>query len=333
MPSSIRRLAGHVLRGLVMVWIVTTFTFVLVHNMPGDPVQTQYELLIEKGFSPDAAARQVQVTYGFIPHGSMWSQYIHYLGQLVHFDLGRSVSAQGVSVAKEVLSAAKWTFGLVLAGVLLSFVLGVVLGVVAAMKRSSRIGDGLSIFGSLLHGIPQYVMALILVTLLTVKWPLFSSGDVNSLIAPGFTYAYIASLISHAVLPAFAFALSSFGGYLLTMKSAVVSVLGDDFILAAELRGLTPGIVFRYISRNAILPLFTVLALSLGFMFGGAVFIENAFNYPGMGALLVNSIGQRDYPEMSGAFLLITCAVILANIAADLLYTVVDPRVRRTSAA
>ncbi|MGI9091978.1 MAG: ABC transporter permease [Mycobacteriales bacterium] len=331
MPKAVRQLAGHLLRGLVMVWIVTTFTFVLVHEMPGNPVQAQYESLIEKGFSPDAASRQVAVTYGFVPHGSLWSQYGHYLSRLLHFDLGKSVSAQGVSVAKEVASAAKWTIGLVLAGVVLSFALGVVLGVVAAMRRNSRLGDGLSIAGSLLHGVPQYVMALVLVTLLTVKWPLFSTGDVNGLIQPGFNVAYIASIISHAVLPATAFALSSFGGYLLTMKSSVVSVLGDDFILAAELRGLSPGLVFRYISRNAILPLFTVLALSFGFMFGGAVFIESAFNYPGMGALLVSSIGQRDYSEMSGAFLLITVAVILANIVADLLYTVVDPRVRRAS--
>lgn len=326
-----RRLGGHVVRAVVMIWIVTTFTFVLVHIMPGNPVQTQYETLLEKGLSPQQAERVTSITYGFVAHGSLWSQYIHYLGQLAHFDLGQSVSAQGVSVAKEVLSAARWTVGLVLAGVVVSFTLGVVLGVVAAIRRSTRVGDSLSIVGSLLHGIPQYVMALVLASLLTVEWPLFSLGEVNALLTPGFNYPYIASIISHAVLPAIAFALSSFGGYLLTMKSSVIGVLGDDFILAAELRGMRPSIVFRYIARNAILPLFTVLALSLGFMFGGAVFIESAFNYPGMGVLLVNSIGQRDYPLMSGAFLLITVAVILANIAADLLYTVVDPRVRRTA--
>jgi peptide/nickel transport system permease protein len=109
----------------------------------------------------------------------------------------------------------------------------------------------------------------------------------------------------------------------------VVSVLGDDFILAAELRGMKRLTVFRYIARNAILPLFTVLALSFGFMFGGAVFIEKAFNYPGMGLMLLDGIGHRDYSKMSGAFLIITMAVILANILADLLYTVIDPRVRR----
>jgi peptide/nickel transport system permease protein len=331
--KTLRRLAGHLVRGLVMIWIVTTFTFVLVHQMPGNPVQAQYETLIEKGMSPDQAERATAITYGFVPHGSLWSQYWHYLWQLVHLDLGKSVSAQGVSVTREVVSAAKWTLGLVIAGILVSFALGVVLGVVAARRRNSRVGNGLSIVGSLLHGVPQYVLALILVTLFTVKWPLFSTGVADGLIEPGLNGPYVASVVSHAVLPAVAFAASSFGGYLLTMKSSVVSVLGDDFILAAELRGMTRLTVFRYVARNAILPLFTVLALSFGFMFGGAVFIESAFNYPGMGAMLVNTTTHRDYPAMSAAFLLITVAVILANIVADLLYTVIDPRVRRGEGA
>jgi peptide/nickel transport system permease protein len=333
MLKLLRRLAGHLVRGLVMIWVVTTFTFVLIRLMPGDPVQTQYETLLAKGVAPDQAKAQVAVTYGFVPHGSFLSQYGHYMWQLAHFDLGRSVRAQGVSVSAEVLSAAKWTIGLVLAGVLLSFVFGVVLGVVAAMRRNSHVGNGLSIVGSLLHGIPQYVMALVLVTFLTVKFHLFDTGPVDGLLDPGFNGPYIASIIRHAILPAVAFAMSSFGGYLLTMKSSVVSVLGDDFILAAELRGIRPSIIFRYVARNAILPLFTVLALSIGFMFGGAVFIEDAFNYPGMGAMLLESIGFRDYSAMSGAFLLITGAVIVANVCADLLYSVIDPRVRSGESA
>jgi peptide/nickel transport system permease protein len=113
------------------------------------------------------------------------------------------------------------------------------------------------------------------------------------------------------------------------MKSSVVSVLGDDFILGAELRGLRPLTVARYIARNAMLPLFTILALSIGFMFGGSIFIEEIFDYPGLGYALLTSIGKRDYPLMTGAFLIITVAVIVANILADLLYEVIDPRVRR----
>lgn len=329
MIGFLKRLAANLLRAALMIWIVCTFTFFLVRLMPGNPAQAEYESLLMQGHSPLEAERITSSMYGFLPKGSLIEQYWNYLVQLAHLNLGTSISGQGIKVSTELGSAVMWTVGLVLAGVVISAALGIVLGVIAAMKRATKLGDGLSVLGSVLHGIPQYVMALLLVTFLTVKFPIFSTGPVDGLLEPGFNAPYIGSLISHAALPAMAFALSSFGGYLLTMKSAVISVLGDDFILAAELRGLSKGLVFRYVARNAVLPLFTILALSFGFMFGGAVFIENAFNYPGMGDLLIKSVGARDYPLMTGAFLLITVAVILANLFSDMLYTVIDPRVRR----
>ena len=132
--------------------------------------------------------------------------------------------------------------------------------------------------------------------------------------------AYIGSIVTHAVLPVAAYTLSLFGAWLLTAKSSVVSVLGDDFILAAELRGIRPLTVARYIVRNAMLPLFTILAIALGLMFSGSVFIENVFNYPGLGQLLIASIATKDFPVLDGAFLLIIVAVIIANILADLTY-------------
>jgi peptide/nickel transport system permease protein len=151
---------------------------------------------------------------------------------------------------------------------------------------------------------------------------------VDILYEPGFNAGYIGSLIEHAILPVATYALAAYGGWILAMKSSVVTVLGDDFILAAELRGMKRSIIFRYIARNAILPLFTILALSLGLLLGGAVFIERIFNYPGLGLLLIESITMRDYALMGGAFLLITVSIIVANILADLFYSVIDPRVR-----
>jgi peptide/nickel transport system permease protein len=148
-------------------------------------------------------------------------------------------------------------------------------------------------------------------------------------VAPGFYADFMVDVAYHTVLPAAAFALASYGGWLLAMRSSVASVLGDDFLLAAELRGLTRWMRFRYLARNAILPLFTVLAISFGLVFGGAIFIERIFNYPGLGMLLFASIGARDFSMMSGSFLIITAAVIVANILADLLYSAIDPRVRR----
>jgi len=150
-------------------------------------------------------------------------------------------------------------------------------------------------------------------------------------LTPGLNGPFLGSLASHAVLPVATYALSSYGGWLLTTKSSVVTVLGDDFIMAAELRGLRPGIIMGYIARNAMLPLFTILTLSIGFMFGGSLFIEQTFDYQGLGTLLLNAISQRDYPLMSGAFLLISAAVIIANAIAEVLYAVIDPRIRRAA--
>ncbi|WP_336205066.1 ABC transporter permease [Nonomuraea sp. LPB2021202275-12-8] len=324
-----RRLAGHLARGFVMILVVATISFFIINNIPGDPMAARFEKLIEQGMSPDAAAQSVKVLYGFQPDGTLWQQYLDYMGGLLRLDLGESVTRPGTPVLDVLAEKAKWTVLPVLAGTLLSFLVGVILGVYAAIKRTGKLGDALAISGSLLHGIPQYVLAMLLVVIFATLIPILpADGPVDILFEPGFNAGYIGSLAEHAVLPVVTYALSAYGGWILAMKSSVVTVLGDDFILAAELRGMKRSIVFRYIARNAILPLFTILALSLGLLLGGAVFIEKIFNYPGLGLLLIDSVNDRDYATMGGAFLLITVAVIVANIVADLFYTVIDPRVR-----
>ncbi|KAB8180112.1 MULTISPECIES: ABC transporter permease [Microbispora] len=329
-----RKIGGHLVRGLAMIWVVATISFVIIREIPGNPVLGQYESLIQKGMSPEQAERATAVLYGFLPTGNLWQQYVGYMGSLLHLDLGRSLSTPGVEVTTLIGHAARWTVLPVLAGTLLSFLLGVTMGVYAAIKRSGKLGDALALSGSLLHGVPVYVIGLLLTAVFATLWPIMpSGGPVDVEFVPGFNAGYIGSLVHHAVLPVVTYTLASYGGWILAMKSNVVAVLGDDFILAAELRGLRRGFVFRYLARNAILPLFTILALSVGMLFGGSIFIEEIFNYPGLGLLLVNSISSRDYALMGGTFLVITVGIVVANIAADLLYTVIDPRVRSGGAA
>ncbi|MER6951046.1 ABC transporter permease [Nonomuraea sp. NPDC000554] len=324
-----RRLAGHLARGFVMILVVATISFFIINNIPGDPMAARYEKLIEGGMAPEAASQAVKVLYGFLPDGTLWEQYRDYMSGLLHLDLGVSVTRPGTPVLDVLTDAAKWTVLPVLVGTLLSFLVGVILGVYAAIKRTGKLGDALAISGSLLHGIPQYVLAMLLVVIFATLIPILpADGSVDILFEPGFNSGYIGSLVEHAVLPVLTYAVSAYGGWILAMKSSVVTVLGDDFILAAELRGVKRSIVFRYIARNAILPLFTMLALSLGLLLGGAVFIEKIFNYPGLGWLLISGVQDRDYALMGGAFLLITVGTIVANIVADLFYTVIDPRVR-----
>lgn len=330
MRTLLRSLLPKLAIGLVMVWAVATFTFFLVHTLPGNPGGAAYENYIVSGMSPTQAQAKVAAVYGFTSHDPLLTQYRGYIWRLLHGDLGQSISYSGVPVSHVLLTAAPWTVFPALAGLVIAFVVGVSGGVVAAVKRASRWGGALSMSGSILAGVPVFVVALVLYTLFHTEWHLLPYGDTSDVtLNPGWNGPYIGSVIQHALLPVMTYAVLGYGGWLLTMKSSVVSVLGDDFILAAELRGLPPQTRLRYVSRNAILPLFTVFALSIGFLLGGSVLIENIFDYPGLGNVLLNSIGSRDYPLMCGAFLLITVTIVLANIIADLLYTVIDPRVRR----
>jgi peptide/nickel transport system permease protein len=325
----VRRLAVKLLIGLITIWVVASGTFFLVRLMPGDPVQAAIQQQVQLGLSQAAAAGKARQMYGFLPHQSLLRQYLSYLSQLAHFNLGQSIIQEGVPVAHIISAAAPWTIIMVLSGTVVSFLIGVGAGLLAAVKRSSKLGDLLSVSGSVLHGIPQFVLAVLLAFVFTTLWGVFQlNGPYSAFDTPGWNLPFIGSVIVQAILPVAAYALSSYGGWLLTMKSSVVSVLGDDFILAAELRGLGPLTVARYVARNAILPLFTILALSIGFMFGGSIFIEEIFNYPGLGYQLFTSVQKHDFPLMTGAFLIITVAVIACNILADLLYAVIDPRVR-----
>lgn len=326
-----RWLVTKVVTGLVMIWIVASATFFLILEMPGNPAQAQEAQDILHGMTPQQAARATAAMFGFVPKQSLAEQYGHYIWQLLHLDLGKSIAQEGTPVSHIVGAALPWTVILALSGILISFLIGVCLGLVAALKRNSVIGDALSFGGALVNAIPVFVIAILLFYLLTTVWAIFpQGGNVSVIETPGWNAGYLGSLITHAVLPVVTYALAIVGAWLLTTKASVMSVLGDDFILAAELRGLRPLTVARYIARNAMLPLFTILAIALGLLFGGAVFIEDVFNYPGLGQLMITSLGTKDFPVLDGAFLLITVAVIVANILADLAYPLIDPRIRRS---
>ncbi|HEY2507199.1 MAG TPA: ABC transporter permease [Streptosporangiaceae bacterium] len=325
-----RRLTARLLWGLIMIWLVASATFFLLLAVPGNPAAAQEAQDILHGMTPQQAQRATAAIFGYVPRQPLIDQYRHYLWQLLHLNLGISIAQEGTPVSHIVASAFPWTVVLALSGILISFVVGVCLGVLAAIKRHRLSGDALSLGGAFVNAIPTFVIAILLFYLFTTIWAIFpSGGNVSVIETPGFNAGYIGSLVTHAVLPVVAYALAIVGAWLLTTKASVISVLGDDFILAAELRGLRRLTVARYITRNAMLPLFTILAIALGLLFGGSIFIEDVFNYPGLGQLMINSINTKDFPVLDGAFLLITVAVILANILADLTYPLIDPRIRK----
>lgn len=326
-----RTLAVKLVTGLVMIWVVATATFFLVLAMPGNPALTQEADDITHGMSPQQAADATRAMFGFVPKQPVLDQYGTYLWQLLHFNLGVSIAEEGIPVSHIVGSAFPWTVILALFGVILSFLIGVSLGILAAIRRNTKLGDGLTLLGAVINGVPVFVIAILLFYVFATLWAIFpQGGNVSVLETPGWNAGYVTSVVTHAILPIACYTLAGVGAWQLTTKSSVISVLGDDFILAAELRGLRPVTVARYVTRNAMLPLFTILAISFGLMFGGAVFIEDVFNYPGLGQLMIASIGTKDFPVLDGAFLLIIVAVIVANILADLIYPLIDPRIRRS---
>ena len=326
-----RWIAAKIVTGLIMIWVVASAMFFLLRWMPGNPAQARYSELLTHGDTPQQAQAATAAIYGFLPKEPVIAQYGHYIWQLLHLNLGQSIAEEGVPVSHIVFAAFPWTLIMCLSGVLASFLIGVTAGVASALRRMTKVGDGITWVGAILNGIPTYVIATLLFYVFTTEWAIFpQGGTVSILYTPGWNAGYIGSLIDHALLPVAAYTLAGVGAWLLTTKSTVISVLGDDFILASELRGIRPLTVARYIVRNAMLPLFTILAIALGLMFSGAVFIENVFNYPGLGQLLLNSTTNNDYPVLSGAFILIIVAVIAANFLADLAYPLIDPRVRRS---
>ncbi len=329
-----RKLAAKLVTGLIMIWVVATATFFLVLEMPGNPALTVEANDMSHGMSPQQAASATAAMFGFVPKQPLADQYRHYIWQLLHFNLGVSIAQEGTPVSHIVASAAPWTVILAVFGIIFSFLIGVCLGVLTAIRRTTRLADGMTLLGAIINGLPVYLIAILLFYVFTTIWAIFpQGGNVSVLENPGWNAGDIGSIITHAILPVACYTLAGVGAWQLTTKSSVISVLGDDFILAAELRGLRPLTVARYVARNAMLPLFTILAISLGLMFGGAVFIEDVFNYPGLGQLMISSITTKDFPVLDGAFLLIIVAVIAANILADLAYPLIDPRIRSAAGA
>ena len=314
---------------IVTAYISISITFVIVRLMPGNPVDILIQRYLMLGYSYEEAATLVSAIIPLLPSKPIHEQYIDYLLNVLRGNLGRSL-VLGTSVNVFLSYAIPWTVFIVGSALLISFTIGVILGMFMAYKRGSLFDRILSFFASVTGALPSYAIGVILALVLGIQLKWFPVlGAYSAKVEPGFNLPFIIDVLYHAFLPVFTYVLVTVGGWMLTMKSSTVSVLGEYFVIAAEARGLPERrIVLTYVGRNAILPLIARLTISTGYMFGGAVFIETIFSYPGVGRYLVDSISTRDYPLMTGIFLVITFAVIFANLIADIIYSIIDPRIR-----
>jgi peptide/nickel transport system permease protein len=312
----------------VAAWVAITLNFFLPRLIPGNPVQVIMAHQAHFGTVPPGEAAALTKLLG-LGHGSVFSQYWQYLDSLAHLRLGLSVYEFPVPVATIIRQSIGWTVLLVGAATVISFAVGVALGVLAGWKRGTWL-DSLVPATTLLTAMPYFWLALLLVYLFTQAATLFpSSGGYDPLDTIGFNGAFIGSAVQHSILPALTIVISSIGGWLLGMRNMMVATLSDDYVVAAEAKGIKPRkVMIGYAARNAILPSVSGFAISLGFVVSGSIVMEQVFNYPGIGNVLYQAVINDDYTLMQGIFLVITLTVLAANLIVDLLYGVIDPRTR-----
>jgi ABC-type dipeptide/oligopeptide/nickel transport system permease component len=309
---------------VVTVLVAITLNFVLFRTLSGDAVSA----LRCRQCTPQFKAYQ-RKTLGL--DKSKWQQYRLYLDGLARGDMGRSLRTQE-PVWQVLWTPLKNTMPMVALGTLFSIVLGIVTGVVAAWRRGTWL-DKSSLWGSLaFYGMPPQWLGLMIVLFAAGAIGLPTSGistPTLGIFGHPSTWAIVVDHLKHMVLPAATLGLVLYGDYTLIVRSAMLETLGEDYVLTARAKGLSNwATVWKHGLRNAMLPVITLVALSLGFVIGGTITIEYVFSYPGIGLETVEAIDQRDYPILQGAFLLLTFSVIFFNLVADLLYFKLDPRVK-----
>ena len=316
---------------LVALWAAVTFNFIIPRLMPGDPAEA-YIARLQTQQVTRAQIDAIRAEFGVNPNVPIWKQYFAYLNGLLHGNLGISTSqfpSQVIDILRESLP---WTIGLVGAALILSFFIGTLVGMLIAWKRGSWYDTAVPPILTFFSAVPYFWMALGLVYLFGVNlnwFPTDSGYDVFS-VTPGWSIDFISSVVQHAILPVTTLVIGSLAGWVLTMRNMMVTTLSEDYVLMAQAKGLPERrVMFHYAARNAILPSITSFSISLGLIVSGSLLTEIVFNYPGIGFALYKAVQGDDYALVEGCFLVIALAVLIANFLSELIYTLLDPRVRQ----
>ncbi|MBI5168396.1 MAG: ABC transporter permease [Candidatus Eisenbacteria bacterium] len=312
---------------LVAAWAAVTINFFLPRLMPGDPATALFARF--KGKLAPEAIDALRATFG-LTEGPLWSQYLTYLSHVLRGEMGVSIAYFPAPVSQVIGTALGWTLFLAGSAVVLSFVIGSLLGVAAAWWRRGWVDTWLPSALVFAGALPYFWLAMAALYLFGFQLGWFPLGHAYADDSvPGWTLAFAVDVLRHAALPMFTIVLATLGGWLLSMRNTMISVLGSDYVNLARAKGLSPArVVLRYAARNALLPSVTSFGMALGFVLGGSLLTEIVFSYPGQGYLLVQAVRNQDYPLMQGIFLVITLAVLGANWVVDLVYLWLDARTR-----
>jgi len=322
--------------GRKLVWTIIVFFIALLLNfllprlIPGNPVDVLVGQLARGGGASGEALEQVHQHY-MVEFGldkPRWQQFLIYVGNVLHGDLGTSFSQYPASVNSLIGQALPWSLALMIPAVLIGWIVGNILGAVAAY-RGGWVDHGAFVGSLFLSSVPPFALGIILLFLIAVKMGILPIGGAYSFgLSPELTPAFFGDAVTYWWLPFWSVVLVFFGGQAVGMRSMAIYELGSDYVNYNRGLGVKESYTVSYIFRNAMLPQFTGLALAIAGIIAGALITELVFSYPGLGSLLFAAIGASDYPVIQGITLLITIAVVLANFAVDVLTGFIDPRIR-----
>jgi peptide/nickel transport system permease protein len=316
-----RYLLSKILQAVLTLLFVLVFNFFLFRGL-GDPTQL---LAKQRGNLTPSALADLRSQLGLdLP---LPQQFVNYLEQSAQGNLGLTFDNQPVS--SEIANAVWPTVLLIGTSTIASILLGIWIGIAQGWRWGSRFDKTMLGVTLVLYSMPEFWFGLLMIMLFSVTWSIFPSGGMETAASSLTGLARMADILNHLALPFFVLTVSYLAEYSLIMRSSLMEVLGDDFILVARAKGVRERMVRRrHAVPNALLPTMTVTILSLGYVLGGAIVIETIFSWPGLGNLTYTAIGNQDYALLQGVFLLFSAAVIVSNLIADLLYSYLDPRVR-----
>ena len=315
---------------LVALWVALTVNFFIPRLMPGNPAEAI--LANFRGRLNPSSLKAIEVALGIGGHQNLLSAYFTYLGNTFTGNFGISTSYFPVTVTSVISRALPWSLGLVGVSTILGFVLGTAIGAIAAWRRGGVLDNVLPPTFIIVSAFPYFWVGILSIWLfsLTLNW-FPTLGGYTETVTPTLTWGFVGDILWHAVLPAFTILITSVGGWILTMRNNMITVVAEDYVKMARAKGLAPRrILWQYAGRNALLPNLTGFAMSLGFVISGAILVEYVFNYPGVGFLLLQAVGNQDFPLMQTLFLLITVAVLVAIFISDIATALLDPRTRNS---
>jgi peptide/nickel transport system permease protein len=334
--SVVKYIVQRLLNWLLSVLGAFTIAFLFFHIVPGDPIggmigmlASQQSAAYTEGMGGETMVEAYKEMFGL--NQPLYMQYFLYFKNLfLHGDMGLSLLVFPDHAQVPIFDALPWTIGLLGISTVIAWLLGVVVGGVLGWLQDSAISRILAVLSMAFQQIPSYLMALFLLLSLGYGLRLFPTrGAYTPLRTPELTLSFLSDIVRHGILPGLSVVVVSFAGWTISSRSLIVSILGEDYLVFAKAKGLTPGRIFRsYALRNALLPQVTGLGMSLGFIVNGAYLVENFYAYPGMGWVFVQAIAALDYNVIQGIVFISITTVLTANLLIDLVLPLVDPRVQ-----